>query len=206
MARSSAIVSSDKNTIVRSETVSPPVTLPSGASRALVLPDGTELRMRPIRPDDEARLEALFGRLSARTVYQRFLSPLHRLPAGWYRYLANVDHRTRLALVAEDGPPERPELRAVARIERGPDPGIAEIAVVVEDAWQERGLGTRLLDALLSVAEAMGVRRFTAEVLAENRRMLRVIRRLGEVRRRELDHGVLTIEFERRRAAERQPA
>ena len=74
--------------------------------------------------------------------------------------------------------------------------------MVVEDAWQNRGLGTLLLDALLRAAESRGIRRFTADLLAENRRMLRVLRRLAEVGRREVDGGVLSIEFERRRDME----
>jgi RimJ/RimL family protein N-acetyltransferase len=68
---------------------------------------------------------------------------------------------------------------------------------VVEDAWQGRGLGPVLLDALLATAEARGLRTFTADVLAQNRPMLRVISRLAAIRRRELNGDVLTIEFER---------
>lgn len=200
MTTTTAPACSLKSTIVRSSRGD--VALP----RALVLPDGTELRLRVVRADDEPRLRDLFGRLSARSVYQRFLAPFERLPAEWFRYFAAADDRTRLALVAEDGPLDRPVLRALAQLEPGPDPAAGEIAMVVEDAWQGRGLGARLLAALLSEAEARGVRRFTADLLAENRRMLRVIWNLGEIRRRELDHGVLTLEFERRRAAERRSA
>ena len=70
--------------------------------RPLVLADGAVLRRRPIRPDDEPRLVELFDRLSARTVYQRFFRAYDRLPEHWYRRFANVDYRTRLALVAEE--------------------------------------------------------------------------------------------------------
>jgi GNAT superfamily N-acetyltransferase len=93
-------------------------------------------------------------------------------------------------------------LRAVARYEPGDTPGTTEIAIVVEDAWQRRGLGGLLLDALFTAAEARGLRRFTADVLAENRPMLRVLSRLVEIQRRELDHGILTLEFKRRRAGD----
>jgi RimJ/RimL family protein N-acetyltransferase len=85
----------------------------------------------------------------------------------------------------------------VARDEPGEAPGTTEIAIVVEDGWQGRGLGALLLDALL--AEARGLRRFTADVLADNRPMQGVLARLADVRRRELDGDVLTIEFERQR-------
>jgi RimJ/RimL family protein N-acetyltransferase len=165
----------------------------------LELADGATLRVRPIRPDDEHRLEELFDRLSPRTIYQRFFRAYDRLPGAWYRRFANVDYHTRLALVAEQRTSGGPVLRAVARYEPGDTPGTTEIAIVVEDAWQRRGLGGLLLDALLRAAEARGLRRFTADVLAENRPMLRVLSRLVEIQRRELDHGILTLEFERRR-------
>jgi GNAT superfamily N-acetyltransferase len=153
------------------------------------------LRLRPIRPDDEPGLAELFDRLSPRTVYQRFFRAYDRLPEDWYRRLANVDYRTRLALVADE---QGTLLHAVARYEPGDTPGTAEIAIVVEDGWQHRGLGALLLDALLAAAEARGWHRFTANVLADNRPMLRVLSRLAHVQRRELAGGVLTIEFERR--------
>ena len=65
------------------------------------LADGARVRLRPVRPDDEGRLEALFHRLSAETVFQRFFTTHRRLPAAWYRSFANVDYRRRFAVVAE---------------------------------------------------------------------------------------------------------
>jgi RimJ/RimL family protein N-acetyltransferase len=174
------------------------VRYPWALIRTIELLDGAPLRLRPIRPDDEPRLVALFHRLSRRTVYQRFFRAYDRLPEHWYRQFANVDYRTRLALVAEDESPAGPLLRAVARYEPGDAPGTTEIAMVVEDGWQNRGLGRVMLDALLAAAETRDRRRFTADVLAENQPMLRLLSHLAEIRHRHLDHGVVTIEFERR--------
>src|SRR5262245_6290119 len=187
----------DKSTIVRSGFDVTPAPGP-----ALVLSDGTRLRVRRTEPDDERRLAAFFGRLGARSLYQRFLTPFPRLPRDWFRELATVDHLTRLVLVAEDASGEEPAVRAVAHLEPGPDAATREIAIAVEDGWQGRGLGGALLDLLLAEAERLGVRRFTADVLAENRRMLRLLWRLGDIRRRELSYGVLTLEFERRPAVQ----
>ena len=95
-----------------------------------------------------------------------------------------MDYRTRLALVAEQQEAGGPLLHAVARYEPGEAAGTTEIAIVVEDAWQHRGLGTILLDALLAAAEARGLNRFTADVMADNRPMLRVLTRLAHIGRR----------------------
>ena len=186
-------------TIVRTgDSVSAVPGYPWALIRPLELNDGAALRLRPIRPDDEPRLVELFHRLSPRTVYQRFFRAYDRLPDHWYHRFAHVDYRTRLALVAEQQEAGGPLLHAVARYEPGEAAGTTEIAIVVADAWQHRGLGTLLLDALLAAAEARGLRRFTADVLADNRPMLRVLTRVAHIGRRELEAGVLTIEFERR--------
>jgi len=186
-------------TIVRTEYSASAVPgYPWALIRPLELHDGAALRMRPIRPDDEPRLVELFHRLSPRTVYQRFFRAYDRLPDHWYHRFAHVDYRTRLALVAERQEAGGPLLHAVARYEPGEADGTTEIAIVVEDAWQHRGLGTLLLDALLAAAEARGLRRFTADVLADNRPMLGVLTRVAHIGRRDLEAGVLTIEFERR--------
>jgi GNAT superfamily N-acetyltransferase len=166
--------------------------------RSIDLADGATLKVRPIRPDDEPRLMALFHRLSRRTVYQRFFRAYDRLPDHWYRQFANVDYQTRLALVAEDETPQGSLLRAVARYEPGDTAATTEIAIVVEDGWQNRGLGRILVEQLLAAAEARGLHRFTADVLADNRPMLRVLSHLASIQRRDLEFGVITIEFVRR--------
>jgi len=190
---------SNSRTIVRTDDSASAVPgYPWALVRPLALNDGAALRLRPIRPDDEPRLVELFHRLSPRTVYQRFFRAYDRLPDDWYHRFAHVDYRTRLAVVAEQQEAGGPLLHAVARYEPGAADGATEIAIVVEDAWQHRGLGTLLLDALLAAAEARGRRHFTADVLADNRPMLRILSRLAHIRRRDLEAGVLTIEFERR--------
>jgi acetyltransferase len=164
------------------------------------------LLQRPIRPDDEPRLVELFHRLSPRTVFQRFFRAYDRLPEDWYPRFANVDYGSRLALVAEE---RGTLLRAVARYEPGATPETTELAMVVEDGWQGRGLGAALFDALMAAAEARGKCRFSADILAGNWPMLRLLARSAEVRRRQLSYGVLTFEFERRdphRSKSRAPA
>ena len=162
--------------------------------RELILRDGTRVRMRPIRPADEPRLVALYDHLSRDTRYQRFFSVMRRLPTDWAHFLANVDYERRFALVAE-APYDADTLIAVARYEPAGEPDTVEVAFVVQDAWQGRGLGTLLFRDLLAAAHANGLRRFRAWVLAENQRMLRLIARLGEVQQRAFAQGVVELTF-----------
>lgn len=168
---------------------------PSGTpSHSLEFP----VRIRPIRPDDEPLLVALFQRLSPRSVYRRFLSPRSSLPAAWYHAFANVDYARRFALVAERDAPAGVELVGVARYEPTDAPDTAEIAIVVDDAWQGRGLGRDLLERLLDEGEARGIRRFRADVLGENRPMLALLAQATHIESQRLSSGVIEIEFTRR--------
>jgi RimJ/RimL family protein N-acetyltransferase len=168
--------------------------------RPIALRDGARARMRPIRADDAPRLVALYDHLSRDTRYHRFFSVMRRLPPDWARFLASVDYRSRLALVVES--PDDPDtLIAVARYEPTTEPDTAEVAFVVQDGWQDRGLGTLLFRELLAAAEVNGIRRFRAWVLADNRRMLDLIARLGEVRERAIDQGVVELAFTARPAS-----
>jgi GNAT superfamily N-acetyltransferase len=112
--------------------------------------------------------------------------------------LAEVDYRSRLALVVERGPREAPELIAVARYEPTARPDTAEVAFVVLDGWQGKGIGTTLLGDLLAAAEARGIRRFSAWVLADNARMLDLLHRFTDVQERTLSSGVVELTFTRR--------
>lgn len=171
---------------------------PAELERDVTLRDGTTLRLRPIRPDDAPRLVDYYGRLSAHTAYQRFFTVMKRLPPDWARLHSAVDYRTQLALVAERGPREQPELIAVARYEPTEEPNTVEVAFVVLDGWQGKGLGTIMLDELLAAAAARGIKRFRAYVLADNLRMLDLLRRFTDVQERTIDSGVVELVFSRR--------
>ena len=154
------------------------------------------LRVRLIRPDDEAQLIALYDRLSQHTAYQRFFTAMQRLPPDWAHFLANVDYETRLALVVEREGPGGSEVIAVRRYEPTSEAGVAEVAFVVQDGWQGRGLGRLLLRELSAAAEARGIRRFRAWVLADNSRMLRLLSHYTRVVSRSIESGVVELVFE----------
>jgi RimJ/RimL family protein N-acetyltransferase len=173
-------------------------TYPAELERAIVLRDGARLRLRPIRPGDQDRLISFHEKLSRNTAYQRFFAAVRRLPPDWAHRLANVDYQGRLALLAEHGDGPTPELVGVARYEPTDQPDTAEIAFVIQDSWQNRGLGTLMLDALLAAAEARGIRTFRAYVLATNARMIDLLTRFTEVSERRTGSGVTELSFTRR--------
>lgn len=158
--------------------------------RTATLQDGITVRLRSIRPEDERELTALYSRLSPESSYQRFFTVMRRLPPDWAHILANVDYERRMALVAVGA---GDQLIAVARYDYDEAADEAEIALVVQDRWQGKGLGTILLTELLTYAEAKGIRRFRAYVLAENRRMLRLLARLTDMLERNTERGVTSL-------------
>jgi GNAT superfamily N-acetyltransferase len=150
-------------------------------SEAVTLRDGTLVSIRPIRPDDAPRLQALFARLSPDTISYRFLGRRRELPCEEAKGLAEVDYQTQMALVATGDQEGGEEVIAVARYAVLPDtcPAEAEAAIVVEDRYQGKGLGTVLLERLVTYARKHGIRAFLATIRHGNSRMMRFIRRSG---------------------------
>jgi acetyltransferase len=169
---------------------------PIPTSETFILRNGTPVAIRPIRPDDAPRLQALLTRLSSESIFFRFLQYLKTLTPEQAGKLANVDHRTRMALVAALEVNGEEWVIAVARysIVQSDQPDRAEVGIVVEDAYQNQGLGSRLLDLLTDYARDHGIRYFTGAVSAQNARILRFIRRSGLPTERKLDLGTWEIE------------
>ncbi|MGA2529266.1 MAG: bifunctional GNAT family N-acetyltransferase/acetate--CoA ligase family protein [Acidimicrobiales bacterium] len=174
----------------------------------VLLADGRTARLRAIRPEDASALRALGEKLSTETVYFRFFSPRRSITDEEIAHFATVDYEDRLALVAVvDG-----ELVAVARYDRCgddssavvPGDGIsadqhkdeAEVAFVVRDDQQGRGLGTVLLEHLASAAVQRGIGRFVADTLPDNYRMINVFRSVGFDEHALLDSGVIRVTME----------
>jgi GNAT superfamily N-acetyltransferase len=134
----------------------------------LQLRDGLRVRIRPIEPDDKDLLADGLRHLSEETIRKRFLAAKPRFSNRELRYLTEVDGVNHIALVAvlADDPDT---LVAVARCVRLPErPGTAEMAIVVGDPFQGRGLGRELATRLADAAIAVGVRNFAATMLAGN--------------------------------------
>jgi GNAT superfamily N-acetyltransferase len=131
------------------------------------------------------------GQLSLTTVHRRFFTAHPTLSEDEVARFTNVDNVDRVALIALDGD----SLVAVARYDRDPGTDEAEVAFVVVDAYQGRGLGTLLLEQLASAARHNGISTFTADVLLENAAMMRVFRGSGYPVTSSLSQGVFSIRF-----------
>jgi GNAT superfamily N-acetyltransferase len=147
----------------------------SGTGTDVRLSDGTEVHIRPIRPDHDDALRAFHSRLSSESIVLRFFGPHPRLSDAEVARFTTVDGVDRMALVAEHGS----EIVAVARYDRSPGSDEAEVAFVVDDTFQGRGLGTVLLQHVAAAARSRGIRWLMADTLAENFRMLNVFRDAG---------------------------
>ncbi len=152
--------------------------------------DGGTVHMRPITPEDAGRLVAMHSRLSDRTIYFRFFATYRKLSDRDVEHFTNVDYRDRVALVALLGD----DMIGMAMYERI-NSDEAEVAFVIEDAHQGRGLGSIMLELLAAGARERGIKRFVAEVLAENRTMLRVFLDAGYAPAREYGGGVVHLVF-----------
>ena len=143
------------------------------------LTSGEGVRIRLLRMADETALQDLFYCLSNESTYQRFMSHKKRHPREEMLELVDVDCERNMALVATREGNETPELIAMARYDVDPATQLADVALVVLDAWQGKGLGTALFKRLAEVARTRGVVGFTADVLVENGRMLAIFNKSG---------------------------
>jgi RimJ/RimL family protein N-acetyltransferase len=142
-----------------------------------MLRDGASLGVRPLGAADRDAYAASFARLSDESRRRRFLGPKPKLSARELTYLTEVDQRTHVALVARD---DRGRIVAEARYAGGTEPErTADIAITVDDAWQGRGIGTRLAALLVRAARENGMAALTALTLHDNDAAVALLRRLG---------------------------
>ncbi|SFF75884.1 bifunctional acetate--CoA ligase family protein/GNAT family N-acetyltransferase [Blastococcus tunisiensis] len=153
--------------------------------------DGGTVHLRPICPEDADGINGLMERSSDQTRYYRFFGPMKRLSEKDLHRFTHVDHVDRVAFVVLLGD----QIVAVGRFDRYPDTDDAEIAFLVEDAHQGRGLGSVLLEHLAAAARERGIKNFVAEVLAQNSKMVRVFQDAGYKSQRSFEDGVVHLTF-----------
>ena len=141
--------------------------------------DGPEVTLRPIRPEDEPLWMGLLASCSKETIYSRFQHFFfwrsHEVAARF----CYIDYDREMAIVAEAGQGADRKILGVGRLIADPDRRTVEYAILVTDAWQDRGLGGILTDHCLEIARAWGVRKITAVTTTDNPRMIAVFRKRG---------------------------
>ena len=166
------------------------------AAERVRLRDGSEVRIRPVVPADRKLFVEGFERFGMESRQARFLGLKKQLTEADLDYLTQVDHADHEAIGAIDVASGAGV--GVARMMRDPKcPGeCAEAAVAVVDEWHGRGLGGLLLARLVARARELGIERFLAVLRTDNRAMLTLFERTGDVRVRDREGGVTTIEVE----------
>ncbi|BBZ77533.1 acetyltransferase Pat [Mycolicibacterium anyangense] len=159
----------------------------------VVLKDGTELVLRPVLPGDSERTARGPVQFSTETLYRRFMSM--RAPSTvLMNYLFQVDYVDHFVWVLVDGV-DGPVVADARFVRDVVDPSVAEIAFLVGDAYQGRGIGNFLMDSLVIAAHVGGVQRFTARVLSDNLPMRTILDRFGAHWQRD-EPGVVTTAFD----------
>lgn len=160
----------------------------------VTLRDGTELHLRPVLPGDNERTVHGPVQFSSETFYRRFQSTRTPTPS-LMAYLFEVDYVDHFVWVLTDGKAIDAPVVADARFVREAGLSVAEVAFIVGDQYQGRGIGTFLFEALAVAARSEGIRRFTARVLADNLPMRTILNRYGAQWHRD-EQGVVTTAFD----------
>ncbi|MBM4237859.1 MAG: GNAT family N-acetyltransferase, partial [Euryarchaeota archaeon] len=141
--------------------------------------DGVQVFFRPIKPTDEEMMKDLFYSFSEQSIYQRFMGPKMAMPHRELQHFVNVDYDAKIAIVAIVREKERSRIIAVGRYDLDKRTNVAEVAFAVHDDWQNKRIGTALMEILVRIGRERGIKAFTAEVLAENRPMLNLFHHSG---------------------------
>ncbi len=169
---------------------------PAELERYDTLKDGTEIFFRPVKPTDEPALSEMLYSLSNQSVHTRYFTHTMTFPHKDIQRLTNIDYRNDLAIVGVVPSPAGEEIVAIAQYFLDPKTQAAEIAFIVQDEWQQKGMGTFLMDYLARIALQRGVRRFYAKVLPANKPMLAIFHNSGFKVNTEFDGEAYSITFD----------
>lgn len=171
----------------------PEVEYPEELKRQVTLRDGTMLTIRPIKPSDATMKQHLFYALSKESVAKRYLGPLKSM--SWERVwpYVIVDYQNEMVLVAVVREDEMEDMIGIGSYSRIPHTELAEIALVVRDDWQGRGIGTELLKYLIELARTKGFAGLKAWVLVENARMMHLFKKCGYSTKYRIEDNVYEV-------------
>jgi acyl-CoA hydrolase/GNAT superfamily N-acetyltransferase len=169
---------------------------PEEVRTSTVLDDGTLVRFRSMNPTDEPATRDLFYSLSKETLYYRYMRNLERIPRQELRNYVYIDHRTQVAIVGTIPEAHGEEIIAIGGYYLNQKTNRAEVAFIVRDDWQGRGIGTFIFRHLAAIAKRNGIAGFTAEVLTGNKPMQAVLDHSNMKIRRTHGDGVFHYELD----------
>lgn len=168
---------------------------PAELEKRATLKDGTEILLRPIKPTDERLEQELFYSLSDRTTHLRFCASVGAMPHGTVQYFTTIDYDTQTAIVAVLETNGQEQIVGVGRYIGEKESDMAELALLVQDDWQGKGLGTLLHTRLAQIAKSRNVGGFKAEILQDNKRALHVFTKVGGKIQTKLEDDVYLVSY-----------
>ena len=172
------------------------ISYPEDLEKYDTLRDGTEIFFRPVKPTDEAALSEMLYSLSSSSVQKRYFTYTQTFPHKDVQKLTNIDYKQDLAIVGVVPGPSGDQIVAIAQYFLDPKIMLAEVAFIVQDVWQDKGMGTVLLDYITDIAKKRGVKTFYATVLPNNKAMLNLFYNSGYQVRTEFDGDAHTITYD----------
>ncbi|MBN2457387.1 MAG: GNAT family N-acetyltransferase [Sedimentisphaerales bacterium] len=172
------------------------VRYPEELERYDTLRDGTEIFFRPVKPTDEPALSEMLYSLSEESVRKRYMTRTMTFPHKDVQQLTNVDYTQNLAIVGTVPGVSGEEIVAIAQYFLDPKTQAAEVAFIVQDEWQKKGMGTFLLDCITEMAKQRAVKSFYAKVLPNNKAMLSIFHNSGYRVNTEFDGDVYNINYD----------
>jgi len=148
-----------------------------------MLPDGTEVLLRPVKPEDEPLVKEMLSSLSEKTLKERFFQVVKNITHDMLIKLCNIDYNREITVVAEimaeirENSPKK--IIGIIGLVIDPDTKSGEFGVIIHDHYQGKGIGYKLIDVLIGIAQERGLDEFYGIVLADNRKMLRICQKLG---------------------------
>jgi acetyltransferase len=160
-----------------------------------IMKDGSQILVRPIQPDDAPLLVELFNRLSKATIFFRFFSDMKEIPQKLLHNFVTIDYTRDVVMAGVREHESRREILGVCRIMCHEGPTRGELAVAVDDLWQGKGLGPKLMRRAISIARELGMETVCGIVSAENKRFLAVAKKLGFSTKLSSEPGFVEIEM-----------
>jgi acyl-CoA hydrolase len=172
------------------------VTYPEELEHYDTLHDGTEIFFRPIKPTDEPALSEMLYSLSEESVRKRYMTRTKTFPHRDIQQLTNIDYNNDLAIVGVVPGVSGDEVVAIGQYFVDPKTQAAEVAFLVQDEWQQKGMGTFLLEYITQIAKQRGVKHFYGKVLPSNKMMLTIFNNSGYEVSTEFDGEVYNVSYD----------